>query len=65
MMDIKRLCGHVLLWFGFLLGAFVAVRHAEVKDAPWSTVSWPTYAAAMAIALGGVVRAGAAQQAHL
>ena len=72
-----RLCGHVLLWVGFLLGAFVAVRKAEVKEVPvkevpkspmvpmqdkaevkevpWSTISWPSYAAALSVALVGVV----------
>jgi hypothetical protein len=50
-----RLIGHVLLWLGFLVGAFVAVRSVEVEGAPWSTISWPAYGMAMFVATAGVV----------
>jgi len=50
-----RVVGHVLLWLGFLIGAFVAVRSVEVDGAPWSTISWPAYGAAMFVAIVGVV----------
>jgi hypothetical protein len=55
MQGMMRLCGHLLLWFGFLLGAFVAVRSAEVAGDPWSTISWPTYAIALFTAVLGVI----------
>jgi hypothetical protein len=50
-----RILGHLLLWLGFLVGAFVAVRSVEVEAAPWSTISWPAYAVAMCVATAGVV----------
>ena len=50
-----RVVGHVLLWLGFLAGAFVAVRSVEVEAAPWSTISWPAYGVAMFVAVVGVV----------
>ncbi len=50
-----RVVGHVLLWLGFLAGAFVAVRSVEVDGAPWSTISWPAYGVAMFVAIVGVV----------
>ncbi|MHC4407337.1 MAG: hypothetical protein ACYTG0_47615 [Planctomycetota bacterium] len=54
-MNSMRFCGHLLLWFGFLLGAFIAVITTEVQDAPWSTISWPAYGAALLVAIAGVV----------
>lgn len=54
-MNKTRVCGHLLLWIGFLVGAFVAVRSTEVKGAPWSTVSWPAYGTALLVAVMGVV----------
>ena len=50
-----RVVGHVLLWLGFLAGAFVAVRSVEVDGAPWSTISWPAYGVVMFVAIVGVV----------
>ena len=55
-MNASRLLGHVLLWIGFLCGAFIAVRRTEVADDPWSTISWPAYGAALAVAVAGVVQ---------
>lgn len=54
-MNLTRICGHILLWTGFLVGAFVSVRSVEVPDAPWSTISWPAYVAALLAAIVGVV----------
>lgn len=54
-MNGTRVIGHVLLWLGFLAGAFVAVRSVEVIAAPWSTVSWPAYGVAILVATAGVV----------
>ena len=54
-MNATRVVGHVLLWLGFLAGAFVAVRSVEVEGAPWSTVSWPAYGLALFVATAGVV----------
>ena len=54
-MNPTRICGHLLLWIGFLVGAFVAVRRTEVSDAPWSTISWPAYGTALFVAIIGVV----------
>jgi hypothetical protein len=55
-MNAARLIGHVLLWIGFLGGAFVAVRSTEVDDNPWTTISWPAYGVAIAVAVAGVVQ---------
>ena len=54
-MNATRVVGHVLLWLGFLAGAFVAVRSVEVEAAPWSTISWPAYGLAIFVATAGVV----------
>ncbi len=54
-MNPLRLVGHLLLWAGFLAGAFLAVRNVEVTDAPWTTVDWPSYALALLIGVVGVV----------
>lgn len=54
-MKLPRPCGHAFLWIGFLTGALTAVRSTEVADSPWSTISWPAYLAALAIAVAGVV----------
>ena len=50
-----RVWGHLLLWTGFLAGAFLSVRRTEVPGAPWSTISWPAYGAALLVAGAGVV----------
>jgi hypothetical protein len=54
-MNPLRLCGHLLLWIGFLCGALVAVRNTENAASPWSTISWPAYCAALGVAVIGVV----------
>ncbi len=54
-MRVERISGHFLLWGGFLAGAFITVRSAEVEDAPWSSISWPAYGAAMLVAVFGVI----------
>lgn len=54
-MKLPRWCGHVLLWIGFLGGALLAVRNSEIPGRPWSTISWPAYLLALAVALAGVV----------
>lgn len=54
-MNLPRICGHFLLWSGFLCGALLAVRRTEVKDSPWSTISWPEYGVALGVAVAGVV----------
>ncbi len=54
-MNKTRICGHLLLWAGFLVGAFVAVRSTEVQETPWSTISWPAYGTALFVAIIGVI----------
>ncbi len=54
-MNVIRICGHLLLWMGFLVGAFVSVRSIEVKQASWSTISWPAYGTALFVAIVGVI----------
>jgi len=54
-MNLPRWCGHVLLWIGFLGGALLAVRSSEISARPWSTISWPSYLLALAVAVAGVV----------
>jgi hypothetical protein len=50
-----RLCGHLLLWIGFLAGAFISVRNIEVVNDPWATISWLEYCSALALSGVGVV----------
>jgi len=54
-MNKTRICGHLLLWIGFLAGAFLAVMSIEVPQTPWSTISWPAYGAAIFTAIVGVI----------
>lgn len=54
-MKLPRWCGHVLLWIGFLGGALLAVRSSELPARPWSTIDWPAYLLALAVAVAGVV----------
>ena len=54
-MNVIRLFGHLLLWCGFLAGAFVAVQNAEKVGDAWNTIRWPLYLLALAIGVTGVV----------
>jgi hypothetical protein len=54
-MNLARICGHLLLWGGFLCGAVLAVRRTEVPDNPWSTIPWLAYGIALNTAVAGVV----------
>lgn len=53
-MSAPRLLGHLLLWVGFLGGAFLAVRNPEVKENKWQTIHWPLYAIALSVGVVGV-----------
>ena len=53
-MSITRLAGHILLWCGFLVGAYLAVQHVENVADKWSTIRWPLYLAALAVGTIGV-----------
>jgi hypothetical protein len=59
-----RLIGQILLWVGFLAGAFSAVYRLEVPDRKWQTVPWIGYGAAVAVGVVGIVllRSTAKQQ---
>lgn len=50
-----RLVGHLLLWAGFLYGAFVAVERTDVEDNPWATIDWAPYGGAILVSVVGVV----------
>lgn len=54
-MSITRLSGHILLWCGFLAGAYLAVQHVENVVDKWDTIRWPLYFGALAIGTIGVV----------
>ncbi len=59
--------GQILLWLGFLGGAFVSVLRLENAEAPWQTIPWPLYGLFAAIGVAGVVLLRidkAAQRAH-
>jgi hypothetical protein len=53
-MNLPRVSGHLLLWGGFLCGAFLTVRSTEAPDSPWSTICWPAYCVALLVAVAGV-----------
>jgi hypothetical protein len=53
-MNPPRIAGHLLLWVGFLTGAFIAVRSTEDPVNPWATLSWPAYGLALLTAIAGV-----------
>ncbi|MCP4886416.1 hypothetical protein N9D23_10145 [Rubripirellula sp.] len=50
-----RLTGHVLMWGGFLVGAFYSLSYLEVADSKWSTVPWAKYFAGIGLGIVGVV----------
>lgn len=54
-MNPFRILGHLLLWSGFLGGAYLAVCNAEVANDKWSTINWPLYITALALGTAGVV----------
>ncbi len=49
------IAGQVLLWIGFLGGAFFTVLRLENTDAAWSTIPWGYYGVAALVGIGGVV----------
>ena len=50
-----RIIGHLLLWCGFLYGAYIAVEHVERSEDPWSTIRWGHFASSIAVGTVGVV----------
>ncbi len=54
-MNKSRWLGQALLWAGFLAGAVLVVRSAEVPGDKWSTIDWPWYGAALLVGVAGVV----------
>lgn len=59
--------GQVLLWIGFLGAALTTVSNLEVKEEPWSSISWWRYAGWMLLGWSGVavLRVGrASRQSH-
>lgn len=49
------IAGQVLLWIGFLGGAFFSVLRLEDPDAAWSTIPWGYYGVSALVGIGGVV----------
>ncbi|MCA9129656.1 MAG: hypothetical protein KDB22_21360 [Planctomycetales bacterium] len=49
------ICGQILLWLGFLGGAFASVQYTEVAEAPWQTIPWGVYAGSVLVGTAGVV----------
>lgn len=50
-----RALGHLLLWVGFLAGAFVSVSRLEQASDKWSTIPWVWYVVSMAVGIAGIV----------
>jgi hypothetical protein len=61
-MNPMRVAGHILLWCGFLVGAYVTVQHAENTADKWSTIAWPYYGLALSVGIAGVVILRATQR---
>lgn len=50
-----RPLGHVLMWGGFIAGAFVSLSQVEKAGVDkWATIPWHLYAIAMAVGIAGV-----------
>ena len=49
-----RALGHLLLWLGFVGGAFCAVHQLELPD-KWATIPWLPYGASMCVGIVGIV----------
>jgi Mg2+ and Co2+ transporter CorA len=49
-----RALGHLLLWIGFLAGAFCSVYQLEVVDQKWATIPWAWYTLSLCIGVVGV-----------
>ena len=47
--------GQLLLWSGFLGGAYAAVLRLEDADAPWRTIPWNGYALATFVGIIGII----------
>ena len=52
---MRRVVGHILLWTGFLRGAFLAVAHLERAEDPWSTIDWRAFGVALVVGWAGVI----------
>jgi hypothetical protein len=50
-----RYLGHLLLWAGFLAGAFVSLSRLEQDGSKWATISWVWYAVFISVGIAGVV----------
>lgn len=49
------LIGRVLLWIGFLGGAYASVCRVERTEEPWTTIPWGWYVGCLAVGTVGVV----------
>ena len=49
------LIGRVLLWIGFLGGAYASVCRVERTEEPWTTIPWDWYVGCVAVGTVGVV----------
>ncbi len=52
---MKGALGQVLLWIGFLGGAYVSVCRMERTESPWETIPWNWYALCAGVGTLGVV----------
>ncbi|MFK8113804.1 MAG: hypothetical protein AB8B91_16505 [Rubripirellula sp.] len=50
-----RWLGHILLWAGFLAGAFASLANLENEQDKWATIPWLWYSIAMAVGVVGIV----------
>jgi hypothetical protein len=55
--DVKqmRYLGQLLLWIGFLAGAFVSLSRLEQDGSKWSTIPWVWYAVSMGVGIAGIM----------
>ena len=61
---MANLLGQLLLWAGFISGAFHTVRAQEVDDVnKWETVSWTWYGISIAVGVVGVILLRASSRA--
>jgi hypothetical protein len=53
--SVGAIAGQVLLWLGFLGGAFVTVLRLDNREAPWQTIDWRLYGLFAVIGIAGVI----------
>jgi len=53
-MSGKLIIGQILLWAGFLSGAFATVYQIKAEPNEWNTINWPWFIASIVVGVVGI-----------